>query len=292
MVARHCDLPTKQVSAAGLKDRTAVATQTICLPVSAAEKFESFTHPDIEILSSTRHRNKLKTGHLAGNRFTITLRGIDKSLDERAFELRDVILEKGFPNYYGDQRFGHEGSTFAQGLELLQGKSNLKKTPYSQRRFLQRLALSAVQSELFNRCLVRRLKSGTLHEVQQGDVMQVIKTGGLFVVEEDLPAEQERFDRCSTVITGPIFGPKMKTPTDQPFWEEDTVLAQAGLEMNDFRRFKKLTPGTRRPYLIRLDALEITRRDEGLEFQFELPRGSYATSLLREFQRESADVDG
>lgn len=118
--------------------------------------------------------------------------------------------------------------------------------------------------------------------------MQVVKSGGLFVVEEDLAEEQERFDRGATAITGPMFGPKMKQPLDQPFWEEETVLAHSGLEMNDFRRFKKMTPGARRPYLIRLQELEIVRDGDGLRFTFELPKGSYATSLLREFQRESA----
>lgn len=288
-LARHCGLSAKETSAAGQKDRNAIAVQTVCLPASAQETLESFHDPDIRILSSALHRNKLKTGHLAGNRFEVTLRGIDKSLDERAFELRDLILEKGFPNYYGEQRFGHEGNTLSQGLELLQGKNPFRKMGYSQRNHLQRLCLNAVQSELFNRCLVRRLKSGTLYDVQRGDVMQVVKSGGLFVVEEAISEEQERFDRGATAITGPMFGPKMKMPRDQPFWEEETVLAESGLEMNDFRRFKKMTSGARRPYLIRCSELDITRDGDGLRLSFELPKGSYATSLLREFQRETAE---
>ncbi|MBD3676077.1 MAG: tRNA pseudouridine(13) synthase TruD [Planctomycetaceae bacterium] len=288
-LARHCEVSAKQASAAGQKDRHAVTIQTICLPAMAQEKLDSFDDPDVTILSSALHRNKLKTGHLAGNRFEVTLRGIDKSLDERAFELRDLILEKGFPNYYGEQRFGHEGNTLSQGIELLQGKNPFGKMSYSQRSHLQRLCLNAVQSELFNRCLVRRLKSSSLWTVQRGDVMQVVKSGGQFVVEEEIQEEQERFDRGATAITGPMFGPKMKMPLDQPFWEEETVLAESGLVMNDFRRFKKMTPGTRRPYLIRLAELDIVREGDGLRFLFELPKGSYATSLLREFQREAAD---
>jgi len=288
-LSKYCGVNQKEASAAGLKDRNAITIQTICLPASTQEKLETFEDPNITILSSALHRNKLKTGHLAGNRFEIVLRDIDKSLDSRAHELRDLILEKGFPNYYGQQRFGHEGSTLSQGIELLQGKNPLTKVPFSERRYLQRLCLSSVQSELFNRCLTRRLKAGKLYEVQRGDVMQVVKSGGVFVVEEDLAEEQERFDRGATAITGPMFGPKMKTPIDQPFWEEETVLGESGLEMNDFRRFKKLTSGTRRPYLIRVPELEIVREEEGLKFSFELPKGTYATSLMREFQRETSE---
>ena len=284
-LARHCNLTEKQTSAAGLKDRFAVTVQTVCLPASATEKLESFRDPEIEILSSALHRNKLKTGHLSGNRFEILLRKTDKSLDKRALELRDLILEKGFPNYYGDQRFGHDGETLSQGIELLQGKNPLRKAPYSQRRFLQRLCLSAVQSELFNRCLARRIKDGKLHQVLRGDVMQVVKSGGMFVVEEDLDEEQERLDRGATVITGPMFGPKMKAPTDEPFYREETVLLESGLEPADFRRFKKLTSGTRRPYLIRPTELDVEREAEGLRFRFELPKGVYATSLMREFTK-------
>ena len=288
-LSKHCGVNQKEASAAGLKDRHAITIQTICLPAAAQEKLESLDDPNITILSSALHRNKLKTGHLSGNRFEIVLRDVDKSLDTRALELRDLILEKGFPNYYGDQRFGHEGSTLAQGIELLQGKNPLKKAPFSERRYLQRLSLSSVQSELFNRCLTKRLKDGKLYQVQPGDVMQVVKSGGVFVVEEALEEEQERFDRRATVITGPMFGPKMKTPANQPLWDEETVLAESGLEMSDFRRFKKLTSGTRRPYLIFLQELDIEREGDGLKFTFELPKGTYATSLMREFQRETLE---
>jgi tRNA pseudouridine13 synthase len=84
-----------------------------------------------------------------------------------------------------------------------------------------------------------------------------------------------------------MFGPKMKSPTDQPFYREEMVLLEAGLQQTDFRRFKKLTSGTRRPYLIRLTELDIERDREGLRFLFTLPKGVYATSLMREFTQLS-----
>ena len=84
-------------------------------------------------------------------------------------------------------------------------------------------------------------------------------------------------------ITGPLFGPKMKNPQGKPLEREQAVLANAGLDRTAFHQFKKLTPGARRPLLIRLNELEIEPADMGLWFRFELPPGCYATVLLNEF---------
>lgn len=285
-LARHCGISPDKISSAGLKDKEAVSKQTLCLPVKLAENLDTFADPRMKILSAIPHRNKLKTGHLHGNRFKIVLRGVDRSLDRRAEELRDLILEKGFPNYFGSQRFGHEGSTARLGFELLRGGKLPRNIPYSRKKFQTRFSLSAAQSELFNRCLARRIKDELMFRVLPGDLMQVVKTGGQFVVEENLAEEeQQRFDTGVTAITGPIYGPKMKAPLEEPARREETVLLEAGLSIAEFRKFSKLTMGSRRPYLIRLSEIEITRSQEGLRFEFELPKGTYATSLMRELTR-------
>ena len=284
-LARHCGISAEKISSAGLKDKDSVSRQTLCLLVSHADQLETFDDPRMKILSATPHRNKLKTGHLQGNRFEIVLRDVDPSLDRRAEELRDLILKQGFPNYFGEQRFGFEGSTARQGFDLLNGGKLPKHIPYFRKKIQTRFSLSAAQSELFNRCLARRMKDELMLRVLSGDVMQVVKSGGLFVVEELLEEEQQRFDAGSTAITGPLFGPKMKMPREEPARREETVLLEEGLSIQVFRRFSKLTSGTRRPYLIRLSQFELSRSKDGLRFEFELPKGTYATSLLREFTR-------
>jgi tRNA pseudouridine13 synthase len=285
-LARHCDISPDKISSAGLKDKEAVSRQTLCLPVKLAEKLDSFADSRLKILSAIPHRNKLKTGHLLGNRFEIVLRGVDRSLDRRAEELRDLILEKGFPNYFGSQRFGNEGSTSRLGFELLRGGKLPRNVPYHRKKFQTRFSLSAAQSELFNRCLARRIKDELMFRVLPGDVMQVVKTGGLFVIEEGLvEEEQQRFDAGTTAITGPIYGPKMKSPSKEPARREETVLLEEGLSNDEFRKYSKLTSGSRRPYLIRLSVLEISRAKAGLCFEFFLPKGTYATCLLRELTK-------
>jgi tRNA pseudouridine13 synthase len=201
-----------------------------------------------------------------------------------ANDIGQRITEAGFPNYFGPQRFGREGDTLTAGLALLTGEMSSREIPRSRRKFLLRLALSAAQSHLFNRWLGERIADGLFHQVLPGDVMQVVATGGLFLVE-DQPEEQRRFDVGETVVTGPIFGPKMKSPTEAAAEREQAVMEQHNLTGDDFRRFPRLTSGTRRPSLIRPRELSIEPDPNGLRFRFTLPRGVYATSLLREFMQ-------
>ncbi len=152
------------------------------------------------------------------------------------------------------------------------------------------MALSAVQSALFNAVLAARLTGSRLHTVLAGDVMQVVASGGPFVVE-DRAVEQPRFDARETVITGPIFGPKMRAPQGEAAEVEQAVLDDWGLAAADFTRFSQLTSGTRRPLLVWPTHLVVQPGEKDLRLDFELPSGSYATCLLREFMK-SAEADG
>src|SRR5205823_9231032 len=142
----------------------------------------------------------------------------------------------GLPNFYGSQRFGIEGETVKLGLALLHGEP----LPAGQRRlssFLRKLALSAVQSALFNHYLGERLRDGLLRRVLPGDVMAKWPFGGKFTVE-DVAAEQERFDRRETVSAGPIFGRKdFPIPRGEAAEREAATLTRAGLTRDAFHQF-------------------------------------------------------
>lgn len=297
---------------AGLKDKHAVTRQFVSVPSRLESLVPSLNTDHIRVLSATPHKNKLRTGHLHGNRFRVLVRGVGGSpaadigsLTEAgeppALRLANAIAERirlsGLPNYFGSQRFGHNGSTLKQGLSLL-SETGASSEPSrksrdrhrSSRRFLHRLSLSAAQSWLFNQVLAERLRDGLLNRVMLGDVMQVCATGGLFVAQ-DLAAEQPRFDAHETVITGPMFGPKMKPTTDEPATREQRVLDAAQLSPDAFRRYRHLTDGTRRPLLVRPGDLQINAVPDGLLFEFALPSGSYATVLLHEFMKVDAAID-
>ncbi|MHC4295149.1 MAG: tRNA pseudouridine(13) synthase TruD, partial [Planctomycetota bacterium] len=71
------------------------------------------------IVCAGRHTNKLRTGHLAGNRFQIKLRGVGERELEAAYRIVSVLSQRGVPNYFGAQRFGARGETAALGQGLI-----------------------------------------------------------------------------------------------------------------------------------------------------------------------------
>lgn len=283
-VARFLGIAHQDVGMAGLKDRQAVTRQWISVPARCESLLPQFDHPQIRVLQTNRHRNKLRTGHLRGNRFEIVIRNVRPEGLSLARSIAAQLQTLGFPNYFGDQRFGRDQETLQTGLELLRGTRLPGSIPGARRKFLLRLSLSAVQSALFNTLLANRLQAGRLHTVAAGDVMQVTASGGPFVVE-DREVEQLRFDNRETVLSGPIFGPKMKSAAGASGADEARVLAAAELPPDAFLKFANLTPGTRRPLLIWPTDLQLAVHPDGLKLECTLPSGSYATILLREFQK-------
>ncbi len=283
-LARCLRIAHQDVGTAGMKDRQAVTRQTVSVPLRCLPLIESFVHEQIRVLEVHRHPHKLRTGHLRGNRFSILIRDVVDDALPKAQAIAARLIQTGVPNFFGDQRFGRDAETLKLGLELLQGTKSPGAIPRARRKFLLRLALSAVQSALFNRALVERMADGLVHQVLAGDVMQVVASGGPFVVD-DPAREQPRFDSREIVISGPLFGPKMKRPVGEVASREDRLLANSGIPREAFERFSNLTPGTRRPYLIWPEELKIAGEAEGIRLAFTLPSGCYATVVLREFQK-------
>lgn len=294
-LARTLDIHREEIGMAGIKDRRAVTRQWLSLPVAAEPRLDQVPTDDIRILRVSRHANKLKTGHLRGNRFDILVRLDPGALQqgdacEAALRIVEQIAALGVPNDFGDQRFGIDGETLQLGLALLRGASTPEDIPRKRRTFLTRLALSSVQSWLFNQVLARRREAGILHQVQPGDVMQVTASGGVFLAE-DVSVEQKRFDLRETVLTGPLFGPKMKQASGSAVELERSVLGDSGLTDSSFRLYRKLTPGGRRPLLLWPEGLSVSPDPLGLRFRFTLPPGAYATVVMREFLQYAEETE-
>jgi tRNA pseudouridine13 synthase len=289
-IARTLGISDRDIGVAGLKDRQAVTRQYVSVPAKSADRIPALETDGIHVVSFARHTNKLRTGHLRGNRFTIVVRDVGDDAEAVAQQIAERIADRGFPNYFGSQRFGRDGGTVQTGLDLLTGRLNKSQLRRSRARFLLRLSISAVQSHLFNLALAERLRAELIDRVLAGDVMQVVASGGLFVAEA-VAIEQHRFDAGETAVTGPIFGPKMRRPQGEPAVREAAVLHSSGLTIDHFAQFGKLAQGTRRPFLVRPGALLVDLTSEGLKFEFSLPPGVYATTLLREFQKEIANSE-
>lgn len=118
-LARALGRRPREFGYAGLKDAHAVARQTLSLEHVDAARVARLAVPGLRILEARRHGNKLRIGHLRGNRFRIRLRGVTEGDEERARRALDVLARRGVPNYFGAQRFGAAGNGAQLGEALV-----------------------------------------------------------------------------------------------------------------------------------------------------------------------------
>lgn len=121
LIAQALGRPARDIGYAGLKDAHAVTRQTLSLEHVEAERIEGLDLARIKIIGVTRHRNKIKLGHLAGNRFTIRIRDAAPDAEDGASAIVDVLTRRGTPNYFGPQRFGARGDNALVGRAALLG---------------------------------------------------------------------------------------------------------------------------------------------------------------------------
>jgi tRNA pseudouridine13 synthase len=300
-VAHRLGIAVGEVGAAGLKDRHAVTRQWISVPASAEPSLTRLDGDGIRVLHTGRHSNKLRPGHLRGNRFRVVIRDVNANVNVPATvgAVLQRIREHGLPNYYGAQRFGRDGETLRLGLTVFSplpsGESGRGEGSRSPRRhfrnpFLRKLALSAVQSALFNQYLGQRLSADLLRRVLHGDVMAKWPQGGMFSAE-DVGTEQARFERREIVTAGPIFGRKTFPAKHEAAEREMAILAENGLSRESFSPFGKLLQGSRRHNLVYVDDLTAVAQLATVQLTFVLPAGSYATVLLRELMKSPLPCD-
>ena len=120
-IAQALNISPHIIGYAGLKDAQAVTRQTLSIDNIAPEAIEALDLPDIKILWVNRHQNKLKVGHLAGNRFIIKVRGVSEDSLPTAQLIMDTLAKTGVPNFYGTQRFGNRANTHRLGETLIRG---------------------------------------------------------------------------------------------------------------------------------------------------------------------------
>lgn len=290
-VARQLGVPRAEVGVAGLKDKDAVTEQWISLPASAAPRVAEFHHADMSLGTPQPHGNKLRRGHLHGNRFALVVRDlaapVDVSLERCRAKLERLAAQGGLDNLYGIQRLGDGGSNLARGLQAL---------ARGRRRGAADFLLSAGQSALFNLYALERRARGLMRTVLAGDILKKTATGGLFTCTE--PAvDQARLDAGELGITGPMYGSKMRAPPpDSPAGAlEAEILARGEVDVAALRALGSTLEGTRRPLQIALGEVQVAPADAaedlrgaplgpGISLRFALPAGSYATALLRELQ--------
>lgn len=273
------------VGYAGLKDRHAMTRQrfSVQLPGRAAPDIAALQDDDLKVLEAVRHSRKLSRGALAGNRFVLVLRevqGDPQAIDARLWQ----IAAQGVPNRFGEQRFGREGGNVQAALAMFGGR----RVGREQRSLL----LSAARSELFNRVLSARVLDGTWNTGCEGEVWMLEGSRSVFGPEpwnEDLAERLARFDIHPS---GPLWGAGELRSTDACAHIEMDALAddlamrlRNGLERAGLKQ-------ERRSLRLKPQGLEWSWCADGaLRLAFELPAGTYATTVLAELG-DIEDVGG
>jgi tRNA pseudouridine13 synthase len=270
----------QEVGYAGRKDRDAVTTQWFSVPATAdPAALASLDLDGVRVLESGRHHNKLRTGHLHGNRFAVTLRAVCDDAEARARAILERIAAEGLPNGFGPQRFGRDGRNVEQAREWIVGGRRPPRDK-SRRMFL----VSSLQAALFNRVVERRLADGGIRALD-GDICKRHDSGGMFVAgaaDEVAP----RIAAREVSPTGPIYGARMWWPEGAAKALEEEILRDAGLDPDVLERFKKDGKGSRRP--LRVFPEDVAWRTDGdaLVLEFTLDAGSFATTLLAEVTKD------
>jgi tRNA pseudouridine13 synthase len=343
-IAAELGVSGRDIGYAGMKDANAVTRQIFSIAGVTESAVMDLHIPKMRPLWAARHGNKLRLGHLKGNRFAVKIRQVNPAEVVKVAPLIERLEKIGMPNYFGEQRFGRRGNNHLLGAALLSGNDaevlhlllgspdlkiddprqraaretfdykkyadSMKLWPRSsgmERRILARLIktnnptaavravddrirrlwISALQSELFNQVVAKRIES--LNKLFDGDLAEKHENGAVFRVE-DAKIEQPRCDAFDISPTGPLTGYRMTMPAGYPLQVEQEVFASHGIEPGDFRVAGRLkVKGARRSLRVRPADIELAAGvdDHGghITLAFSLPAGSFATVFLREVMK-------
>ena len=356
VVARHFGVPRGAIGYAGLKDKAAITRQVVSVhvPGRSIDDFPMLTHDRVSVLWADLHANKLRPGHLRGNRFSIRIRGVKATDVRTAKRVLDRLEAVGVPNRVGEQRFGMLGNNHLVGRALVAGEYDravdellgpnaehpalnaegrtlfaagrfadaaeaYPRAARTERRVLGTLArgasperamrsldepilryyVSAFQSAVFNAVLDGRVADGAIGRLTDGDLAFKHENGAVFAVTPDLaadPATAARLAAFEISPSGPLWGAGMLRAAGETDAAEIAALAAVGTTPESLReaalRSRLSLEGKRRPLRVPVIDPEV---EGGLDEHgpyvrcaFELPRGSFATVVLREIMKPAA----
>jgi tRNA pseudouridine13 synthase len=347
LLQRNYQVPDRAIGFAGMKDKLAITRQVVSIHLPHGTKAApELGHERVRVLWSTWHTNKLRRGHLAGNRFSIRIRNIDPLKVPQVRRKLAQLESAGLPNYFGFQRFGYRRNNHLIGCMILNrdfegvvrellGADGAPFPEYQRERrerfdagdiagaaalwtpsdraelmISRALArgrtpddavhvvghapitfwISAAQSAMFNRVLDRRLSDGLFESLVVGDIACRRSGRGLLHITENELADPDVMSRVANLeltASGPLWGPGMPQPREPLASIEREALDASGLTLDDFSRHD--SQGARRPLRVPVRHVEldagVDQHGPYIRIAFDLPRGVYATVLLREVMK-------
>jgi len=303
IIARVVRVNSRDIGYAGLKDRNGMTMQYISLPRKFENELENFDEKNIKILEKHYHKNKIKLGHLKGNRFFIRLKKVNPTSAVKISEALKKIEKFGMPNFFGYQRFGVNGDNYLIGKDIIDGKT------YIRDRNKKRLFINSYQSYLFNQWLSERVKfSKIVDSFSQNELPMALKNLGLELKYPQLLKFQKhpfkllegdtllhypfgkgfilkvdefqdgvmRFEDRGVVPSGILIGKRVKPTVGDSYLFEKKYLEDI-----------KVVDGERRYAWVFPTEIEGRYRENDFWFElnFTLPKGSYATTLIEEIAK-------
>lgn len=274
-LARAAGVQLRTVSYAGLKDRQALTRQwfSIQLPGKADPDLSAAQDDTLSILKSGRHRRKLQRGAHAANGFTLRLTRLEA--DRPALDARlESIRQHGIPNYFGAQRFGHQGGNLGEARDYA-----ARQALPEQRNVRSRL-LSTARSYLFNRVLAARVADGSWQRAQVGDLLAFTDSRSFFPAGE-AECSDPRLAILDLHPTGPQWGAG-PSPTSGATAQLENRIASDEATLCDWLVRAGMEHERR---ILRLPIDRLTwhyPEPDILQLEFVLPPGCFATVLVRE----------
>ena len=355
-IAKELKISRKRMGFAGMKDKSALTRQWLCVSNSEALDLQGLEDKlyNVKIVEIKQNEKKLRIGQLIGNKFKILIR--DTKNHENDVKTARNILSKletvGVPNYYGWQRFGkNRPNTHRVGEYIVQNdikgavdsyignpypkeknhiksarqyyddgeleeayesmpsgmryekmmlrelmKQKRKKGELNENSYkialeslpkpLKRMFVHAYQSFLFNKVVSERSKLG-IDKYIKGDI--IIDNKEHLVHEFDKDNINERIKSFEVHPTAPLYGTKVPLAGGVVGKMEQKILNEEGIKLEDFEcpKTPKLgSHGLRRAIRFKIWDVSATETSEGVQTEFSIPKGCYATAVLKEIMKE------
>lgn len=286
-LARYCNVKSKDMGWAGLKDRHAVTEQWLSIHLAKEEDVPDFSafekqYPSIQILEQSRHNKKLRPGDLTGNRFEITLSEVS---DVQSVEQRlESVISGGVPNYYGAQRFGRDGNNVSEAKRW--GRDNVRTRNQNKRS----MYLSTARSWIFNHIVSDRINQECFSTLLLGDIVMFdegVTSDQKFshaITESELPQYQQKLQAGEVFLTAALAGDNA-LPTELDALQLEQRVVDSEPDLMALIRGNRMRHDRRDTILKPVD-LSYTTQDDNVVLRFSLSSGSFATSIIRELVEE------
>lgn len=273
-LARHYGVKPYHIGHCGLKDKNAITRQWFSVHLPHIHEFPKDPQAeDFKVLKRAWSLKKLKIGVHQSNQFVITLREVKGDFD-RAIKQLEKIQQLGFINYFGEQRFGKGQKNVANAVDAFTYGKKLSRAKKS-------LYLSSIRSFLYNETLCNRIQQHGLR-LLSGDCFMLEGSRSIFCDPIDSAIEQ-RFKAADIHPIISLAGDGEALVRDKPLELEKAVAKQypellAILQQQGMKQDKRA---------IRQMVKNLSYEFSGnsLKIRFDLPKGSYATTLIQHFCR-------